>query len=178
MGVQGVQVHPKSFDLLKIWAKSPRIREKNWKFGQNPWKSGKKMAPNICTKTHEDHILKVTPKKSLTDLCERKFVGKISHTKTFHASLGKFGQKSFAPPKNLPASSPMVPNPTRKSLYLYYRPKSSRRYSSIMRKFIIRMVSTIASKQTFLKQRIFAKFVQTVLSKHFNTVTTKSKYAT
>jgi len=37
-------------------------------------------------------------KKSLHDLCGRKFVGK-SHTKTFRASLGKFRQKPFATPK-------------------------------------------------------------------------------
>jgi len=37
-------------------------------------------------------------KKGLHDLCDRKFVGR-SRTKSFRASLGKFGQKSFAPPK-------------------------------------------------------------------------------
>jgi len=37
-------------------------------------------------------------KKGLHDLCEINFVGK-SCTKNFRASLGKFGQKSFAPPK-------------------------------------------------------------------------------
>jgi len=42
--------------------------------------------------------LEVTSKKSLHDLCGRKFIGK-SPTTTFRASLGKFGQKSFAPPK-------------------------------------------------------------------------------
>ena len=44
------------------------------------------------------YFLKVTSKKGLDDLCERKFVG-ISRTKTFRASLGKFWKKSFAPPK-------------------------------------------------------------------------------
>jgi len=56
------------------------------------------MAPRVCRKTHEDFTLEVTPKKELHDLCGRKFVGKIAQ-KTFRASLGKFGQKSFAVPK-------------------------------------------------------------------------------
>jgi len=44
-------------------------------------------------------FLEVTPKRSsVHDLCGRKFVGK-SRTTTFWASLGKFGQRSFAPPK-------------------------------------------------------------------------------
>jgi len=42
-----------------------------------------------------DLILEVTPKRSLHDLCGRKFTGK-SCTKTFRASLGRFGQ-NFAP---------------------------------------------------------------------------------
>jgi len=37
-------------------------------------------------------------KKGLHDLCGTKFVGK-SHIKHFRARLGKFRQKSFAPPK-------------------------------------------------------------------------------
>jgi len=45
------------------------------------------MAPNVCRKTSEDHFLEVTQKN----------VGKICTT--FWASLGKFGQKSFALPK-------------------------------------------------------------------------------
>jgi len=42
-------------------------------------------------KTHEDLFLGDHTKKGV---CGRKFVGK-SRTKTFWASLGKFGQKSF-----------------------------------------------------------------------------------
>ena len=57
------------------------------------------MVPNICTKTHEDLIMEVTPKQGLLDLCERKILGKVSHTKTFRISLGKLRQKSFASPK-------------------------------------------------------------------------------
>jgi len=43
-------------------------------------------------------FLEVAPKKGLNNLCGRRFLGK-SRTTTFRASLGKFGQKSFAIPK-------------------------------------------------------------------------------
>jgi len=43
-------------------------------------------------------FMEVTPNKGLHDLCGRKFLGK-RHTQTFQASLGKFVQKYFAPPK-------------------------------------------------------------------------------
>jgi len=47
---------------------------------------------------HMKTFLEVTPKKGLHDLCGRKVGGKIAQ-KAFRASLGKFGQKSFALPK-------------------------------------------------------------------------------
>ena len=43
-------------------------------------------------------FMEIIPKKGLLDLCGRNFVGR-SRTKTFRASLGKFGQKSYATPK-------------------------------------------------------------------------------
>jgi len=43
-------------------------------------------------------ILDVTPEMVFIDFSGREFVGK-SRTSTFRASLGKFGQKSFAPQK-------------------------------------------------------------------------------
>jgi len=52
----------------------------------------------FAEKQMKTFFLEVTPKKGLHDLCGRKFVGK-SRPATFWASLGKFGQKSFAPPK-------------------------------------------------------------------------------
>jgi len=64
------------------------------KIPENPGK----IAPNVCRKTNEDLCLELTHKKGLHDLCGRKFVGK-SCRKMFRASLRKFGQKSFAPPK-------------------------------------------------------------------------------
>jgi len=82
-----------------------------WKSGQNllkalrnPWKCGqkcrptwldlKKMTPNICRITwgsHEDFFVWRSSRKKV-------FMRKCSH-KLFRASFGKFGQKSFAPPK-------------------------------------------------------------------------------
>jgi len=57
-----------------------------------------KMAPNFCRKTHEDLFLEVISKKGLHDLCWRIFAGK-SRTKTFRASLGKFGRNPSQPQK-------------------------------------------------------------------------------
>jgi len=94
VGVRGCKHTPKSFDLLKIWVKSLKIRV----YMAPSVLRLQKMAPRVCRKTHEDFTLEVTPKKELHDLCGRKFVGKIAQ-KTFRASLGKFGQKSFAVPK-------------------------------------------------------------------------------
>ena len=100
-GCRGCKRTPKGFDLLKIWAKALKKRVKmvpNAVWLQN-------MAPNVCIKTHET-FSEVTPKRGLHDLCGRKFVGK-SRTKTFRASLGKFGQNP-SNPKNLPAPTPMM----------------------------------------------------------------------
>ena len=58
----------------------------------------KKMGPTFAEKHVKTIFSEVTPKKGLYDLCGRKSVGK-TRTKTFRASLGKVGQKSFAPPK-------------------------------------------------------------------------------
>jgi len=58
----------------------------------------KKMLPNVCRKTHEDLFFGGHIKKVFMFFVWRKFLGK-SRTKTFRANLGKFGQKSFAPPK-------------------------------------------------------------------------------
>jgi len=46
----------------------------------------------------QENVFGVTSKKSLHDLCVRKFAGR-SRTKTFRASLGKVRQKSFTPPR-------------------------------------------------------------------------------
>ena len=105
-GCMGCKNTPKSFELLKT-GHNP------WKFGQNPWKSkqnlkisrqnlwksGHKMAPNgvwlwkmtpkVCRKTNEDKFIFVKRKKTVGKRC----------TTTFWTSLGKFGQKSFAPQK-------------------------------------------------------------------------------
>ena len=116
-GVQGVQVHPTNFDLVKILAKSLKIWAKSCEnllkipenLGKVPEK-GRKWRPSALIwnngratceesheeshdhKSHEDHLfLKVIPKT----IVMRKHCG----PKIFRASLGKFGQKSFTPPK-------------------------------------------------------------------------------
>jgi len=56
-----------------------------------------KLAPKVCIKTLEDLFWRSHQKRS-SYLCGRKFVNK-SYTKKLSASLGKFGQKFFTPPK-------------------------------------------------------------------------------
>jgi len=78
-----------------------------WKSGQNPWRSRKTGAQRCFTSKNNAqrlqrnkwHFLGGDTKKCLHDLRGKQFVGK-SPTTIFWASLGKFGQKSFAPPKN------------------------------------------------------------------------------
>jgi len=97
--VQGLQAHPLKFWFAENLGKSPK----------NPGRNGvqrRLTAPKVCMKKHEDLFLEVTPKRGLHDLCGRKFVG-INCTKTFRASLGKFGQNPLHP-KNLPAPTPMM----------------------------------------------------------------------
>jgi len=100
-GCSGCKPTPKSFDLLKIWEKFLKILATN-------------MAPKFefffpkPKKNTWRPFLEVTPLKGLYDLCKMKFVGK-SPTKSFRESLGKFGQKSFAPPKICLLSHPCLP---------------------------------------------------------------------
>jgi len=49
----------------------------------------RKMSPKVCRKTSEDHYFRGRTTKTVDKSC----------TTTFWASLGKFGQKSFAPQK-------------------------------------------------------------------------------
>jgi len=89
VGVQGVKAHPKNFDLLKIWAKSLKIRV---------------YTQRCLTSKHDTQSLQKNTwrpffgghtQKGVHDLCGKKILGKIAQ-KTFRASLGKFGQNSFA----------------------------------------------------------------------------------
>jgi len=102
-----------SFDFLKIWAKSLKIRTKFlkiWEKSLKMWaKSGHKWRPTLLdfkkwrptfaekhTKTSfffENHTKNRFSSSSWEKICRQK-----TH-KTFRASLGKFSQKSFAPPK-------------------------------------------------------------------------------
>ena len=92
------QAHPKSFALLKIWTKSRKIWVKPQKIWVRCLKIRAKWRPTFAEKHNQDLFLEVTPKSGLHARCGRKFVGK----KAFRASLGKFGQKSCAPPKLCP----------------------------------------------------------------------------
>jgi len=69
----------------------PRKPEQKWRAKLFDFK---KCLPTFPEK-HKDLFRKVTLRKGLHDLCGRR---QKSH-KTFRASLGKFGKKSFAPPK-------------------------------------------------------------------------------
>ena len=90
---EGVASAPQKFWFADNLSKSP----------ENPGKNGAQCcltSKNGAQCLHEntrDLILEVTPKTGLHDLCGRNFIGK-SCTKTFRASLGKFGQ-NFAPQK-------------------------------------------------------------------------------
>jgi len=101
----GCKCAPKNFDLLKIWAKSLIIREKSLKICAKSLKilekygaqrcSTSKMASNICLRPFlVGHIKKM----SSWCLWEKK-ICRQSHTKTFRACFGKFGQISFVPQK-------------------------------------------------------------------------------
>jgi len=56
------------------------------------------MAPKVHGKTHEDLFLELTPKMVFMIVVGENLWAKIPQ-KAFLASLGKFGQKSFALPK-------------------------------------------------------------------------------
>ena len=86
-----VHAHPKSFDLLKIWATSLNIRVKMTPNIAWLWKT----APKVCRKNMK--TFEGSHQKRLNDLCGREFVGK-SCTKTSLGSLGKLGEISFASP--------------------------------------------------------------------------------
>jgi len=107
--VQGVQAHPQKFCFVENLDKIPEnLGKTSENLGKIPEYLGKNGAQRCWTskngaqRLHKNTIktifLEVTPKTGLHILCGRKFVGK-RHTKTFSSSLGKFGQKSFAPPK-------------------------------------------------------------------------------
>ena len=92
-----------------------------WKFGQNPWKSEqnpqisrknlwkfgqkwrpmllyfKKLSPNVCRKTSEDHFLKGHTKKRSAKVAQN-----------FLGQFGKIWAKILCTPKNLIAPTPMI----------------------------------------------------------------------
>jgi len=107
-GCRGCKLTPNNFVLSKIRGK---FLKNLGKIPENPGKMApnvvwlQKMAPKVCKKSHEDFFgvtsqlflrghTKIRPSWPLWE----NFIGK-SCTNTFQASLGKYGQKSFAPPK-------------------------------------------------------------------------------
>jgi len=118
-GCRGCKRTPKSFDLLKIWAKSLKIWAKSLKIWAKPDKIPKylgkifenlskngaqrcltsNMAPNICRKTSKDHFLEATPKNGRQNVHDN-FLGKF----------GKGWAKILCTPKNSLAPTPMGPN--------------------------------------------------------------------
>jgi len=113
-GAGGASAPPKILICRKSGQNPRKFWQNPWKPGQNPemprknpWKSRQKWRPLLFDFTkwqptfaekQMKTFLEVTPKKILNILCGRTILGK-SHTTTFRASLGTFGQKSFAPPK-------------------------------------------------------------------------------
>ena len=90
-GCIGCKRIPKSFDLLKIWAKALKILVKV--VPKVVWLH--KLAPKVCINTW-DLILEDTPKRGLHDVCGRKFASKVAQ-KTFQENLGRFGQNPSHP---------------------------------------------------------------------------------
>jgi len=98
-----VTSEPPKFWLLKIWAKSLKIRVKM--APKVDWLQ--KMEPKVCKITREDLFWSVTSKKDLNDLCGRKFVGK-SCIKVFSGKFGEIREKILRTSKDLPAPTPMM----------------------------------------------------------------------
>jgi len=102
VGVHGLQAHPKMFWFAENLGKSP----------ENPGKNGTQRcltSKNGAQGLHKNTWIPFSggyTKKRFSWFCGRKFVGK-SCTKTFWASLGKFG-KNPSHPKNLPVPTPMI----------------------------------------------------------------------
>jgi len=98
--VQGVQAHHQKFWFVENLGK---ILKCLGKIPENLGRNGSHRC--LTSKNGTQHLQKNKwrpfwrwHQKGLNNLCGRKFLGK-SHATTFRASLGKFGQKSFAPSK-------------------------------------------------------------------------------
>jgi len=92
----GCKLSRKSFDLLKIRAKSLKICAKSLKTWVKSLKIWGKMALNVVWLQQMAFNVCRKKVKTIFKRSHQKPVGKC-RTKTFRASLRKFGQKSFAP---------------------------------------------------------------------------------
>ena len=126
---RGVQMHPKSVDFSKIWAKSLKIRAKSMKSGKIPknpgkiheilgkiletrWKNGAqrclifKNGAQRLQKNRLRPLLEVIPtERSPWSLWEKICREKLH--KNFSGKFGEFRSKMLRTPKNLPAPTPM-----------------------------------------------------------------------
>jgi len=112
-GMQEVQSHPQMFSIVKnpdkisenrttsvkIWAKSLKMFTKSHKIWANFLKMRTKMAPNVVW--FEKNGVGGHSRKGPRDLCGRKYSNKkLPENFSFFGQVsGKFGLKSFVPPK-------------------------------------------------------------------------------
>ena len=102
-GCRGCKRTPKSFDLSTIREKSTKRFAKYLKFWANYLQIWIKMALNVVSflkigaQRGKNHMKTPFWRSSQNDLCRRKYSHRVALK--LWASLGKFGQKSFAPPK-------------------------------------------------------------------------------
>ena len=91
----------KSFDVMKIWAKSLKIRIK---MARNvAWLY--KMAPKVCRKTHKDLLLRSHKKRLHVPFWEKICRQKLH--KNFFGQFGEIRGKILCIPKNLLAPTPV-----------------------------------------------------------------------
>jgi len=112
-GVQEVQAHPQKFWFVEnpgkslkiraksaeIWAKSVKTFAKYLKIWTNSLKIWTEMVPDVCRINMKTFFWRSSRKQSSWEI-----IPTTSGPKLFRASLGKFGQKFFAPPKICPCS--------------------------------------------------------------------------
>jgi len=92
-----VEPHPKRFELVKIWAKSPEIRENVRKF-----------EPKMCQPTFAKLLNVRSFYKNGTQNESEEFFLEIIFFRFFSGKFAEAWAKIFPTPKNLPAPTPMM----------------------------------------------------------------------